>query len=66
MNRQECLKHIVDLIKSGKWDSSSVPLEKLFQTYTDTRQEYQPPYQRDALNYGYEDIGQMGYDEKTK
>lgn len=65
-DREKLLQHIVKMIEEGKYNSSYISLDKLFQIYTDTRQEYIPPYQRDNLNYGYEDIGQMGFADQQR
>ena len=61
MTRKEYLEKIIELIQKDQYDSSYIPINKLYEIYTNTRSEYQAPTtERDALNYGYKDIGQMG------
>lgn len=62
--RRKALSAILQQIMKGTYDSSTVPLEKLTQTHTSARQEYQIPTERDTNNYEYTDVGQMNSSEE--
>jgi hypothetical protein len=59
MERKQILSIILKYIMSGKYNSSTVPLNKLIEGHTCAREEYQSPYDRDSYNSGYMTLSEI-------
>jgi hypothetical protein len=58
--RRKLIRFIIYTIMSGKFLDNAVDPSKQYKTYDSVRKEYQSPYQRNDINYGYMTSAEVG------